>query len=114
MALQVVINDTAGIYVTTEEDRLHEESLPAGKYCSSFSTECRAFLQALTWIQQNAHPAQTIMVLTDSMSMTKALEANNPKDRDPWMKQIKRATADTPNKVVVLWIPSHCGIDGNE
>ena len=104
----------AGIYVTTKEDRLHEESLPAGKYCSSFSAECRAFLQALTWIQQNAHPAQTVMVLTDSMSMTKALEANNPKDSDPWMKQIKSAAADTPNKVIVLWIPSHCGIDGNE
>ena len=108
------LNGGAGIYVTTEEEKLHEECLSAGKFCSSFSAECCAFLQALIWIQQNAHPAQTIMVLTDSMSMTKALEANNPKDSDPWMKEIKRAAADTPNKVIVLWIPSHCGIDGNE
>ena len=107
-------NGGAGIFVTTEEEELHTESLPAGRFCSSFSAECCAFLRALTWIQQESHPAQTVLVLTDSMSMTKAIEANDPKDNDPWMKQIKEAIIDTPNRIILLWIPSHCGVDGNE
>ena len=100
--------------ITAEGQELHRESQPAGKFCSSFSAECCAFLLALKWIQQDTHPAQTIMVLTDSMSMTTAIQANDPKDRDPWMQDIKTAACNTLNKITLLWIPSHCGIDGNE
>ena len=105
----------AGLYaITSEGQELHREAQPAGKFCSSFSAECRAFLLALKWIQQDTHPAQTIMVLTDSMSMTTAIQANDPKDTDPWMQDIKTTANNTPNKIILLWIPSHCGIEGNE
>ena len=105
-------NGGAGVYV---EDRsgvpLYEASFAAGKLCSSYTGECVAFLRALEWLQQNLRDA---LICTDSLSLHSALEGNNYKDRDPWLKEIKKSLFDFPVKVTLLWIPSHCNIPGNE
>ena len=106
-------NGGAGVYV---EDRsgtpIYEASFAAGKLCSSYTGECRvAFLRALEWLQQHLHEA---LICTDSLSLHSALEENNYKDRDPWLKEIKKLLFDFPVNVTLLWIPSHCNIPGNE
>ena len=115
-------NGGAGIYI---EDRnglvISEESVPAGKLCSSYAGEAVAFLHALDWIRQlevgTAHSENTtttILVAVDSKSLTEALQMNNWKDPDPWLKRIKESLFDIKSTITLLWIPSHCGIDGND
>ena len=46
--------------------------------------------------------------------MTKALETNDWRDTDPWMKRIKLTLHDMQTNIKLLWIPSHCNIPGND
>ena len=102
----------AGVYIhDATHSTILEESYPAGRYCSSYGGECVAMLKALEWLQRNPTPS---LICTDSDSLVSALEENNWKDRDPWLKQIKKIIFDYPQEITLLWIPSHCGIEGND
>ena len=102
----------AGVYIhDATSSTILEESYPAGRYCSSYGGECVAMLKALEWLQRNPTPS---LICTDSDSLVAALEENNWKDRDPWLKQIKKIIFDYPHEITLLWIPSHCGIEGND
>jgi ribonuclease HI len=135
----------AGVYAEGNDSfPLHEECVPAGRYCSSFTAEGCAFLHALQWIEQFEHsappspslamrnqldaeqdeglvgsepatdPNPTVLVCTDSMSLTRALESNDWRDADPWMKSIKQTLHRMKTNIKLLWIPSHCDIPGND
>ena len=102
----------AGVYIhDATSSTILEESYPAGRYCSSYGGECVAMLKALEWLQRNPTPS---LICTDSDSLVAALEENNWKDRDPRLKQIKKIIFDYPHEITLLWIPSHCGIEGND
>ena len=68
-------------------------------------------LRALEWLQTQQF---TSLICTDSLSLHSALAENNWKDRDPWLKEVKKILHSTPKEVNLLWIPSHCDIPGNE
>ena len=94
-----------------------EGSRPAGEYCSSYTGECVAFLHALEWIEGNelaTGETGTILISSDSMSLAQSLRINNWKDKDPWLKLIKHTLCRLESKIIMLWIPSHCDIPGNE
>ena len=108
-------NGGAGIYVESMDGLvLMEEEAPAGKFCSSFSGECVALLRALEWIRGNQETFHRILIITDSKSLTEALRSNNWKDKDHWIKRIKSMLLTITAKVTLLWIPSHCDVEGNE
>ena len=48
------------------------------------------------------------------MSLAQALDNGSWKDSDPWIKLIKDELHVVIPKVILLWIPSHCDVDGNE
>ncbi len=54
------------------------------------------------------------LICSDSKSMCDALKQNNWKDRDPWLKKIKEEMYQLEVDTTLLWIPSHCDVDGNE
>ena len=56
----------------------------------------------------------TVLVCTDSMSLTRALESNDWRDADTWMKSIKQTLHRMKINIKLLWIPSHCDISGND
>jgi ribonuclease HI len=95
-----------------------EMSLPAGKLCSSYSSECVALKTAMEWIngigEDTGIPALAVLICTDSLSLVSALQNNNWKDKDPWLKTIKHLLRQTETNITLLWIPSHCDIPGNE
>ena len=103
----------AGVYIESSSSGriLHQASYPAGKMCSSYTGECVAFLEALKWLLDNP---QTSLICTDSLSLQEALLSNDWKDKDPWLKLIKENIYSNPSQLTLLWIPSHCGIEGNE
>ena len=64
-------NGGAGIYIEGALGTVvREESVVAGKFCSSYTGECVAFLRALEWIQQQEQirvGPLNILVSSDSM-----------------------------------------------
>jgi ribonuclease HI len=108
----------AGIYIETATgEELLRQSAPAGMYCSSFAGECVALLLALEWIERfekTWHRAHSIIICTDSMSLTDALDSGNWKDPDHWIRRIKQTLMNITSNITLLWIPSHVDIAGNE
>ena len=109
-------NGGAGFTIRMSDGEVVEEaSYPAGKWCSSFSAECVAFLKALTWIRENEVPArETVLICSDSMSLAQSLDKGSWKDPDPWIKMIKEELHQLALRVTLLWVPSHCDLEGNE
>ena len=106
-------NGGAGVYIECASSGrvLHQAKFPAGRLCSSYTGECVALLEALKWLLENP---QTSLICTDSLSLHDALESNDWRDKDPWLKLIKVNIYSNPSQITLLWIPSHCGIEGNE
>ena len=106
-------NGGAGVFITDENGNvLLEASYPAGKICSSYSGEAIAALRALEWVEENG--VQKCTIITDSLSLHNSLESNDWKNNDPWLKQIKSILHRIPTTVIMLWIPSHIDVHGNE
>ena len=103
----------AGVYIrdrrTDREERL---SYAAGEICSSYGAEGVALFRALEWLDTNKPNSATIC--TDSMSIHKALANDNWKDAQDWVRKIKELSYTLETNVTILWIPSHCGCEGNE
>ena len=103
----------AGVYIkdrrTDQEMRL---CYAAGEICSSYGAEGVALLRALEWIQNNKPSSATIC--TDSMSIHRALANDDWKDAQDWVRKIKELSYILETTVTILWIPSHCGCEGNE
>ena len=104
----------AGLFVTDENGHeIHQAHFPAGELCSSFQAECIAMAKALDWISANPSGGKSL-IITDSMSMWQALQSNNWKDDDYHLHQIKSKVRAVDSKITLLWVPSHCNIEGNE
>ena len=77
----------AGVYIEdTRTGEKHEFSYPAGKLCSSYSSECLGLLKALEWIQCN--PGSST-ICTDSLSLQQALQNNKWKDSNHLVMKFK-------------------------
>lgn len=72
--------------------------------CSTFSAETAAILVAVT-----TPSPDPILVVTDSASAIEALRADKP--RHPWIQAVQKFA---PLSTVILWVPGHCGVTGNE
>ena len=108
----------AGMYIENSMgETVAEESFPAGKYCSSYTGECVGMLEAVKWTKRtrsNQEAPLTVLVCSDSRSLAEALHKNHWKDNDYWLKLIKDEIHDMEAEMTLLWIPSHCDVDGNE
>ena len=83
------------------------------KQSSIFTAEANALLQALKWIKVSL--LKKFIIFSDSHPCLEAICALYPKDA------IIRAIRETyteikrqGKEVVLCWVPSHIGIDGNE
>ena len=107
-------NGGAGIFI---QDRtgttLLEMSKPAGSLCSSYDGETVACIEAMRWIEEQ-DLEQKYAIYTDSKSMVQSLTSNNFKDSHEWIRIVKNILQKTKHKIVLCWIPSHCGSYGNE
>ena len=90
-----------------------ERKAAAGRWCSSFAAEVRAMELACDVIEE-VKP-ESVAVMTDSQALVRTLGStenrNNQKIVD--LKERLRRISDDRN-VVIQWVPSHVGIDGNE
>jgi ribonuclease HI len=114
-------NGGAGIFAQDSNNNdVLEESKPAGKLCSSYGGESVALFHALNWMKQTTEDKVTypdrlqFLVCTDSKSLCDALQNVSWKDRDYWIIKIQEQVLSLDADIKLLWIPSHCDVEGNE
>ena len=69
-------------------------------------------LQWLTSTEIDSSAAITIF--SDSLSSINALETGQSKCRPNLLNEVLELITKIPNKIVLVWVPSHIGISGNE
>ena len=82
--------------------------------CSSFTAELEAIRMALNWALLEHQ--QDIVILSDCLSAISAIKAFH-ENGNFLLTEIVNLVKDfelNGRKVVLTWIPSHCGIPGNE
>ncbi|KAJ8914109.1 hypothetical protein NQ315_014306 [Exocentrus adspersus] len=101
----------AGIY---NGMRKIELSLPLGRYTSVFQVEVYAVLQCARENNLRAYRNNRINILTDSQAALKGLR--NHKVTSRLLRECWKELSDLArhNRVVLLWVPGHSGIKGNE
>ena len=103
----------AGVFIHDRRNDVKERlSYPAGEICSSYGAEGVALLRALEWLDQKN--VATATICTDSLSLHKALANDDWKDAQDWLRKIKEKSHLLETDITILWIPSHCGCEGNE
>jgi ribonuclease HI len=98
---------------------LREEiSLRLTDNLSVFTSELFAILTCLNWILDDNNVligSRDVVIFTDSLSSLVALENERSKSRPNLVKEIiNKYNKITNCSVVMVWIPSHVGIQGNE
>lgn len=78
--------------------------------CSVFTTELYALWRAIIFAESQFK--NKILVCTDSLSALTALRSEE--HPHPLIMRIQDIIHESPNKYRFLWVPSHCGIEGNE
>ena len=113
-----VRNGGAGAFIEWPDGATQELRTPAGLLCSSYRAELVALLSALQHLQDNPqHTQLPIVCCTDSQSALAALREGPQAQRSPLGASVWAALAKlaSPTRRVFLqWVPSHCGIEGNE
>ena len=60
------------------------------------------------------HPAETIVICTDSLSVHAFLKKDNWRDCQDWIREIIIQRRRVKGFVTILWVPSHYAVDGIE
>ena len=96
----------------------YEIRAPAGAACSSYRAELIALRAALGHIVENpAHEEDPIVCCTDSQAALVTL-GGGPAEQptrlctDVWEALLQ--LAERGRRVILQWVPSHCGLPGNE
>ncbi|XP_069962358.1 uncharacterized protein [Bactrocera oleae] len=68
-----------------------------------------AIKEAIQWITSSKGK---YVICTDSLATVTAIR--NTSNSSPLISEIRDKLIDSRNKIIVMWIPGHCGIPGNE
>ena len=108
------MNGGAGMVVTRNGRKIEEVVKPAGKLCSSYQAEMVALYTALNWLEERDWTKARIVTDSKSSLMSLRNEADSPKNI--WLSKVRRVIneIDIRRELCMTWVPSHCGIEGNE
>jgi ribonuclease HI len=84
-----------------------------GKFSSNFKAEVEALTTAAISILSEKSVKENVVLLTDALSVISTIKSH--RDKNP--NELRRAVNQMFTmfkRFVVQWIPSHCGIPGNE
>ena len=103
----------AGMVAMSGEDIIERWHAPTGRWSSSYQAEKSAMVRAISLLDEYKN-WQLTLVLCDSKSLVETLANSNQHDGD--VHRIQSAIADLckKKKVLILWVPGHCKLRGNE
>ena len=101
-------NGGAGIYIEYPNGEKKTKANPTGLYCSNYKAEEEAIIHAAQIITNDDDNTTPVVFLTDALSVLQALINDKVPNLEQALHNIKSP------KIALQWIPSHCGIYGNE
>ena len=106
-------NGGAGVYIRYPSGSTESHATPTGKNSTNFRAESEALLQATKILNQKENLPENTVFLTDCKSI---LQNVISKENDQITNKIKTEIESLQHKtnISLQWIPSHCGIGGNE
>ncbi|XP_043195854.1 uncharacterized protein LOC122367106 [Amphibalanus amphitrite] len=113
-----VASGGAGALLELPDGETRELRVAAGKLCSSYRAELVALNAALEYLRQHpAHTEDPVVVCTDSQAALRRLQEGPSAQSSPlaiaiWDSLLELSSSG--RQVLLQWIPSHCGIPGNE
>ncbi|XP_048778819.2 uncharacterized protein LOC125682098 [Ostrea edulis] len=107
-ATNAIKNGGAGIYIQYPNGERQSEAIPTGLHCSNYKAEEKAISHAAHTITDKVNITTPIVFLTDALSVLQGLTNNK-------LPSLEQALFNIQSRITVLqWIPSHCGVYGNE
>ena len=105
-------NGGSGIFIRRPDGNTLSRSLPAGRRSSNYRAELTALQEAARLISADEHPPPHVVFLTDCRSAIQSLQSPS----DQLERDTQRLLCDLLQRtqIAVQWIPSHCGLTGNE
>ena len=107
-------NGGAGVYIQLKDGTEDKAHCPTGKFCNNYKAETEAIRMACTKLLEHQDNVQdNVVILTDCKSVIQALSSG----KSEYLKGLEAAISDllsSPRRVAIQWIPSHCGLWGNE
>ena len=107
-ATDAIQNGGAGVYIQFPDGQKHADAIATGIHCTNYKAEVEALVHAANISSSKAGPDSQVVFLTDALSVLQAANNNNLPKLEDALCNIKC------NRTVMQWIPSHCGIPGNE
>jgi len=108
-AQDTVKNGGAGVYIEYPNNNRDTAKIPTGKFCHNYDAEIQAIIAAAKKLLNTELGPHPIVFLTDARSVLQALQARKLPDLQTLLSEIHKQC-----RVTIQWIPSHCGIPGNE
>lgn len=108
-ATNATANGGAGVYMTTPGGQDTTASIPTGKLCSNYAAEVHALTKAAELVRDSHSDCHQVVFLTDALSALEALAGNKLPRLMQLLQELSRK-----RRVVLQWVPSHCGLPGNE
>lgn len=111
-AEEAVQNGGAGIYIKYPSGEEEKHAFATGTYSSNYKAESEAIKTGANILKQKELKQVQVVFFTDAKSVLQALEGKRDIALNDLMTSL--ALLCTECTVVLQWIPSHCGIAGNE
>ena len=107
-ATDAVRNGGAGVYIQFPSGETQTEAKPTGLHCTNYRAEVEALTHAANTISSRIDQDKQVVFLTDALSVLQAVTNSKLPQLQQALNNIKCL------RTVLQWIPSHCGIEGNE
>ena len=109
-----VRNGGGGVYMKFPDGRRISRSLPTGAHSTNFRAEACALLEAASVLNTTEPLASNTVILTDCRSLLQSLQSS--RDTSQILQDTRRElySLGSRTNLVLQWIPSHCGVSGNE
>ena len=109
-ATDAVQDGGAGSIIYLPDGDTIESATATGKHCTNYAAEVKALSQgAQAILDIVGNHKEDVVFLTDSKSVLDALAGHGEHEL-----RVKLSKLIESRRVVLQWIPAHCGISGNE
>ena len=111
-AERAVKNGVAGIYIKYPNGHNEKIAEATGVYSTNYKAEVLAIQMAATHVINSPCTSQNVVFLSDAMSVLQAIEIHKDQELNNLFSSLENLCKT--HIVHLQWIPSHCGVLGNE
>ena len=107
------LSSGSGVHACLANGNKTNIAIHNSKYTSNYAAELTAIKFGLLYIERNPILVNSdIWILTDNRGTIQDLQS--PINNSKMVDDIRIIVGKIPNKIIYQWIPSHCGIPGND